>query len=141
MKAHIPAADHRWYCGPHALAVMTGADFESVRSAINAARRLPHDTGVRGVSYDVMEIAAKRLGKELVPKPFFKGCTLKEWLNGKHSSVKRRPGSLYLVAVTGHYVTVIDDWFIDHHTRGKVDVAFAPRLRAKVKAVWRVYHY
>lgn len=141
MKTFIPKprANTRrgWYCGPHAISVLTGASFEVVRAAINRVRRRPSNQGVMGVSNGTMSTVLRWLGKEMVKYRVTGDPTLKAWLR----DADRKEGRPYLIEVTNHYVVVIDDWLIDNHTRGKVNINFAPHLKKRVKRVWRIDEY
>lgn len=140
MKTHLPPkrAKGRWFCGPHAIAVITGARFERVRAAINEYRGRAKHIGVCGMySYEV-EAALNTLGfgmnRTTGPRFALEGINLKKWLTRP-----RIEGTVYLVELTSHYVVVTDDWLIDNHTKGRVDIHYAPHLRAKVKRVYSCF--
>jgi hypothetical protein len=62
------------------------------------------------------------------------GCTLAAWL-------RQRPdrAGTYLINVTGHYVLVVGQKFVDTQTRGEwVSLKKAPHRRTRVENVWQV---
>lgn len=62
------------------------------------------------------------------------GCTLAAWL-------KQRPdrAGTYVINVTGHYVLVVGQKFVDTATRGEwVSIRKAPHRRTRVENVWQV---
>lgn len=62
------------------------------------------------------------------------GCTLAAWL-------KQRPdrAGTYVINVTGHYVLVVGQKFVDTQTRGEwVSIRKAPHRRTRVENVWQV---
>ena len=142
MKAHLPPkrAKGRWYCGPHAIAVITGRSFETVRAAINEHRGRAAHIGVTGMWSREVEAALNTLGygmDTILNSRAEKVCnrlSLSHWL--KHP---RHEGRVYLVELTTHFVIVTDDWLIDNHTKGKVDIHFAPHRRSKVTRVFSCF--
>jgi hypothetical protein len=62
------------------------------------------------------------------------GCTLAAWL-------RQRPdrAGTYVINVTGHYVLVVGQKFVDTATRGEwVSIRKAPHRRTRVENVWQV---
>jgi hypothetical protein len=140
MKTHLPPkrAKGRWYCGPYAIGVVTGASFEDVRAAVNDRRNRPANTGVCYMYDYEIDAALGNLGCGM-DKVYGEGVkknriTLKSWLKRP-----RNEGHVYIVVLTSHFVVVTDDWLIDNHTNGKVNIAYAPHLRSKVKAVYKAF--
>jgi len=141
LKTHIPEKRKkgRWFCGPYAIGVVTGRSFEDIRTAVNERRNRPPNTGVCGM-YDYEIEAVLNMFGYGMDKCWSDGgrskdrITLKKWLE------KPRPeGHVYIVVLTRHFVVVTDDWLIDNHTNGKVNIAYAPHLRAKVKRVHKAF--
>lgn len=141
MKTHIPAKRKkgRWFCGPYAMGVVTGRSFEDIRAAVNDWRNRKPNTGVCGMWPHEINGGLERLGYGMnkvygcgVPR---ERITLKKWLG----RMKRAEGHVYIVTLSTHYVVVTDDWLIDNYTNGKVNIAYAPHLRSKVKAVYKAY--
>jgi hypothetical protein len=140
METHIPMKRKkgRWFCGPYAIGVVTGRGFEDVRAAVNERRNRPANTGVCYMYDYEIDAALGYLGYGM-NKVFAGGVkknrvTLKKWLERP-----RNEGHVYIVVLTSHFVVVTDDWLIDNHTTGKVDIHFAPHLRSKVKAVYKAF--
>ncbi|WP_421927165.1 hypothetical protein [Neoaquamicrobium sediminum] len=133
----------RAFCGPTALAALTGQPISVVRDACRMARhgndwpaRLPRAPRVRGVSNVVLEKALRLLGFTGRWVRVAGNPTLAAWLERRTREERYRP---CIVNVTGHYVTVSGYEFVDTFTRGKVvDVGEAPGRRKRVQRVFIV---
>lgn len=131
------------WCGPAALATITGRPVSECMQAIRDARNWGRNKPIKGVSCWLLEQAAKRLGLRfeqvfttfggenvMRPRP-----TLAAWTRENKSKFADAP---VLLIVTGHYVTVAGNSFNDNHTRTPVRLRRAPHRRKRVKAAWRV---
>jgi hypothetical protein len=148
------------YCGPVALAALTGAAVEDVEAAINAGRGARAYARVRSVFLHELAPAARRFGFQLarvelgegwgerapLPGP---GATAGEW--SAHRAAARRAPTLgaflrargpelyaapLLVFVTRHFVAVCGARFADSNRPGGCSIAEAPGRKARVKAVF-----
>ncbi len=131
------------FCGPTAIAAITGQPFSVVRNACRMARhganwpaRLQRAPNVRGVSNKVLEEALRILGYVGRWENVDGNPTLAAWLDNRTAELRRNP---CVVNVTGHYVTVAGYEFVDTFTKGVVvDIDEAPRRRKRVKRVFIV---
>lgn len=128
----------RWYCGPFAIAAITGESFTEVRAVANRVVKRPDNKGITGMSEwrlckTLQELGFwTKLNFKWLDNPGAKKIVFKEWLK------KERDNSFYLVVLTGHFVVVKGDQFIDNHSKHPVHVNFAPWQRKQVYEVYRV---
>lgn len=131
------------FCGPTAIAAITGNPISVVRDACRMARhgenwptRCPRAPRITGMTQGQVAAALKTLGVVggwvAVPgKP-----TLAGWLDGRTTAEFR---SIAIVRVTGHFVAVAGEQFVDTFTKGQVvHVDDAPRRRKRVTHVFIV---
>lgn len=134
---------HKPFCGPTAIATVTGQPLSSV---LEACRRAAHGDDwpnhhlrspkVRGLVPAHLETALKLFGVVGYWKAVRDRPTLAAWLEGRTQDEFR---SVAVVVVTGHYVTVSGEQFVDTFTGGQVvHVDEAPRRRMRVKYVFIV---
>lgn len=128
----------RWYCGPYVMAAITGESFETIRAAINRAKGRPETRGVCGVMPRQLKAAFKELGWKNFPTYDCKYADGKMTLKAFMKGIKVDDDSIYVVYITGHYVAVQGDMFIDTFSTHKVSTAFAPRTGKTVKAVYKM---
>lgn len=135
---NVPAREKgRWYCGPYVMAAVTGESFETIRTAINHAKGRPPTRGVCSVQPRQLKIAFRDLGWRIFTTYSHKyedKMTLKQFMK----SIQDDDDSIYVVYITGHYVAVHKDTFIDTFSTHKVSTAFAPRAGKTVKEVYRL---
>lgn len=123
---------HVW-CGPGAIAAITGKPLSQVKEAIY---------GVRGKRSPIMgmseiEVAHTLRALGLRPAPARKYSkderpTLARWLRERY---KFQMGKTYLVNITDHFVVIRGRKFIDNQTLEPVFIRSAPKRRARVKSV------
>ncbi len=122
----------RLWCGPAAIAAVTGFDTETIH---RTARAVTGRKSLMGMSYGNVVATLHALGVDAslhrMVKPY---VTFAQWLktNREHLS---KP---YIVVVGNHYVVVQGRYFIDNHTKDKVLLKDAPRRRARVAARLRI---
>ena len=141
MKLHIPkkiSPGKRWYCGPHAFAVITGNDFETTRWKLNTENGRAPTAGIRGYPTHNLCLALKREGYR-VSKQFFKPrpgsrVKFKEWIKNYHPDTD----AFYLLELTQHFVVVKGGLFIDNHSGHAVSTVLCPHLQKNVKQVFEV---
>jgi hypothetical protein len=118
----------RLWCGPAALAAVSGWDAADTQEACNL------ETGrrTRGLRIGELERAAARIGVKLSGRARVSGGTLREW-----AASDREPGC-YIVLVTDHYVVVNGARFVDsrHHEGCAVRDAWCAGRH--VKCWWKV---
>lgn len=127
------------YCGPAALCAITGLPYEDVRECINVnVRGRRENQGiVRMYDYEVVKTLnhigydTKKLDYEFHKNPM----TLNQYLKQRS---QEEIDNVLLIFITGHFVTVKGDKFIDNHTTIPVNLAIAPNKRSKMKRVWIV---
>ncbi len=124
------------YCGPYAMAALTGLSVDYIERQINHRRGKKPSSSVRWTnSYDLQYVgtmACLRMGdfeKVLGEKTFAR------WLR------ERKPDEVnakYLVLVTGHWVAVEGRKMIDNWTRTPTFIRKAPHRRKRVQVVIRI---
>lgn len=131
------AGNKRWYCGPYVMAAITGESFETIRRAINYQKQRPETTGVCSVMPWQLQDALYELGwkASLVHTP--EKLKLKDLLKAEVLD----PRCMYIIWITGHYIAVQGEDFIDTFTTHKVNKAYAPRQGKIVKEVYRIYKF
>ena len=125
----------RWYCGPYVMAAVTGESFETIRAAINRAKGRPDTRGVCSVQPRQLKTAFAELGWKhftVYSREYEDKLTLKQFMKSITTN------DIYVVWVTGHYVAVQGDMFIDTFSKHKVGTAYAPRAGKTVKEVYRM---
>ena len=141
LKINIPKqreAGKRWYCGPFALAAITGKGFTEVRTLVHTLSGRKITQGITGMSeYRICQALNEsgywtRLAYKWHNKDYQKKITFKEWLR------RDRDDSFYLVVLTDHYVVVKGNQFIDNHSKHIVGVNYAPWQRKRVLEAYRV---
>ena len=127
-----PAIGPNRYCGPGALAILTGLDTG------DTARVLREVTGKRaicGVWWPAMLAASARLGLRLTPR-FVAGDRRPQTLEQFAAGCTR--GAVYLVLVTGHYTVLADGEACDNCTIYPTALARYRKRRARVRRAWEV---
>jgi len=129
----------RWYCGPFAFAAITGAGFEEARRKINEARNLPANRGITGVGNRTMIKALRGEGLSIVTDYRRTNSDTKHTLNSWLKSMSRHDRGVYLVEVTGHWITVEGrSLVIDNHTKHPVSAFTAPWQRKQVHVAYQI---
>ena len=122
------------YCGPYAVAAVTGITYAEACRRIKQSRR---DCGQR-VGRTVKGSWTNEIGRALGPGWIF------NHLPGKPAPTFGRFLSLisdretYVVWITGHYVAVSDGYFIDNRTRRRRLIKNAPYKRSTVLGYWKL---
>ena len=102
----------RTYCGPAALAALTGYNAkEEIRSWINEIRGRPHNQGVLGMSVDEMiaVLEQQRYRHHLVKRP--------DKPRFHALAEHMQPDAFYIVNVTRHWVAFLNGEVADSITR------------------------
>ena len=135
---NVPARPKgKWYCGPYVMAAITGASFDKIRAAINAAKGRPDTRGVCSVHPRHLKLAFREFGWKSFTTYHHKyepKMRLKEFMHG----LDPNDPELYVVYITGHYVAVQGGLFIDTFSKHKVSTAFSPQSGKTVKEVYRM---
>lgn len=126
-----------FYCGPSAIAAVTGADCREVRGWINAVRGRPASTGIRGLTSDVLIGTMASRGywlREVVAclPPPHPHPTLERFL------AEQAHEAVFIIAVTRHYVAAQGGVVFDNAVRFGIDVAGHPSRRWHVREAWEV---
>jgi len=127
----------RWYCGPYVVAAVTGESFDVIRTALNRAKGRPVSRGVCSVQTQELRKAFKELGWDStvtyhhVENPKMR---LKDFMK----SLDPDDTDSYVVYITGHYVAVQGDIFIDTYSKHKVSTVYSPQAGKTVKQVYRM---
>lgn len=118
------------YCGPAALAALTGCDaIKDVRGWINAVRKRAHNCGVRGMR--LVEMSAVLASRGYAAEQFNASGTLAEF-------VAAHPAGFYIVNVTRHFVALCDSRIADNHVRFGCAIEEHPSRRCHVKKAWHI---
>lgn len=138
-----PAIDPRpvgAWCGPSALAAITGKSVVEVEDAILAYRkRNPpprRNRGHRGrvvsMWWSEVEPVCKALGWRVIENLRHGNPTFAAWR-------RTRSGiGPYLVLITGHFVAVSGHWFVDSNNREPIPATKYRHQRTRVKRVARL---
>lgn len=141
----VPAGE-KAYCGPFALMAVTGLSLAAARKHICRANGWQEGRRIAGLYESELVNAFRSAG---IPINRYRlrskdgGAirwkrdfpTFTRWLNQRTGEEKR---AMFLVALTGHYVMVNGNDFIDNHTRELVKLDDAPHRRARVRAVYKI---
>ena len=138
---HEPIMDDgpRAYCGPTALAAVSGHPISKVKRAIRSAwsgtrAQLRTENGrlypVRGVSTVALIEAAEKIGLTVKECGRFNGTL------GAFCDDRGHMGP-FIVHVTGHYVAVSSGMICDTITKHPVPISEYPHLRCRVREWWR----
>jgi hypothetical protein len=139
------------FCGPTAIAALTGLSTAEVERVVLRYRRLclePQPRGwlrtVKGMRAGEISGVLASLGYRVVehtelgdppPRSSKKVCvypTFASWLRYKE------PG-LWLVSITGHFMAVNGDWFCDTRHRLPIELRnLKSYARSRVHEVWRI---
>lgn len=127
---------HAW-CGPTVVAAITGKPISTVKGVIKVIRQ--NDKAVRGTDdFDVCQ-ALKVFGYTSDLRTNYKKGerpTLAAWLRGRTAEQRKQT---IIVHVTGHWVVVRGNTFIDTFTKGQpVRTSDAPRRRIRVEGYFVV---
>lgn len=129
------------FCGPTAICAITAKPGSVVRDACRMARygndwptRCYRAPRISGMTNGQVTAALKILGYVGRWVTVHGNPTLAAWLDGRSQSEFR---SIAVVNVTGHFVAVAGEMFVDTWTKGQVvHVDDAPRRRKRVKHVF-----
>ena len=127
----------RWYCGPFVIAAVTGFSFEPIRSALNRAKGRPISRGVCSVQTQELRKAFKELGWDSTVT-YHHAENPKMRLKDFMKSLDPDDTDIYVVYITGHYVAVQGDIFIDTYSKHKVSTVYSPQAGKTVKQVYRM---
>ena len=128
-----------WYCGPFALAVLSGLSFEKIRAIINHHKGRRTNAGVRITTNEQLILSAKDVGFELKEFRHFSSTsrpTLAAYVKSRSYDERSIP---LLVWVTSHYVIIHGERFIDNHTKEWVDINKTPWRRKRVITVYQCH--
>jgi len=140
---HTPIYDVRGmpYCGPTAIAAVTGEPVSIIRDIIRAQvgpKRNGHARAVMSVSNKIMLTTMNTLGWHVIScyiRQDTKLLRLGDFLDGIQMNEQKGP---YIVMVTGHYYAVDQDEVCDTFTRIPLEVHRFKRGRARwVKRWWQ----
>jgi hypothetical protein len=115
------------------VAALTGADVDEVIRIIQQYRNDLRE--VRGTTLDELQHAFRHCGYDikLAENHYLNSPTLARW---ERSRSRWKFEQAWLVTVTGHWVAVRGQWFVDTFSDGKpVRIADAPRKRARVRFI------
>jgi hypothetical protein len=131
------------YCGPTAIAALTGLPIAQIEDAVIAYRKAHKApkrerkgaARVKGMWLSEIEPTLRALGFKGVGYHAGKRLSFARWLRDTRNGAGRK----YLVLVTGHYVAVSNGWFVDTTHRKPVEVSRLLRCkRQRVVAVFEV---
>jgi hypothetical protein len=130
----------RAWCGPMAVAAITGSPVSLVRDCFRLARYgkhwidRPRSPPVRGTTDHEVTLAMRSLGFHGHWQDVDGAPTLAAYLESREGQLRSHPTIVHL---TGHYVAVSGWLFCDTYTKGEVvDADDAPGRRKRVKRVF-----
>jgi hypothetical protein len=134
------APDRHIYCGPTALAAITGiapGDVEKVVLAYRAKHGTPRRNVLRGAVVRMM------WSSEIAPVAELLGWRATELLSWPRPSFAQwsrlgRGDDAYLVLVTHHFVAVRGQWFADSAQRNPIPLRQAKHKRKRVQRYWKL---
>lgn len=125
------------YCGPYAMAALTGLTVDYIEEQINHRRKKNPDASVKWTNGWDLEFAgtqAKLSMGEIEPL-YEENKTFARWLR------ERKPDEVnakYLVLVTNHWVAVEGRKMIDTYTKTPTFIRRAPHRRKRVRVIIRI---
>lgn len=128
--ANPPKRTKMW-CGPSALAIITGEDYETCRATFSAINGRP----VMGVHRSEMKLALLRFGYEMSPRQVEGELTLAAWLRGRTGFDAK---ALFLVVLSNHYIVVQGRKACDNHTKAPVFIRDMRLRRAKIQSLYEI---
>jgi hypothetical protein len=124
----------RCWCGPAALSIITGRDYDDVRFTLRA---VSHRKRIMGVSVREMKEAFVAMGYEVEDADrylSFERPTLAQW----YRRTKPEPGKVYLLTLTNHYVVISGRKIADNLNPGSVFFGKYAKKRQRVRRVMLV---
>ena len=129
--------DRKVYCGPYALAALTGLSVDFIENQINYRRDKKPGSRVSWTNgwdlHYVGSMANLRMGD--VTSLARENKTFARWLRER---TPEQVNSKYLVLVTGHWVAVKGRKMIDTYTREPTFIRKAPHRRKRVQVVIKI---
>lgn len=131
---HDVVHDHpgNLWCGPAVLAGLTGATTTEIVTLVRKFRKQP-SSAVMGMDCDELQYVFGKLGYRMSWSYLYEGKeaqpTFGRWL--KDTQKERVPGVGYVIRITdarepgGHWVVVLDDFYLCSHTKKWVPLAKA----------------
>lgn len=123
-----PPKRTKMWCGPSALAIITGEDYETCRATLSKITNRP----VMGVHNCDMRSALNRFGYGMDARWFKPDSTLAQWLKDRNSK------SLFLVVLSNHYIVVQGRKACDNHTKTPVFTGDMRLRRARIQNVFEI---
>ena len=127
LKSVIHDNKSKLWCGPTALATLTGQPTSVIHRVI---RDVSGKRKVTGTRVNHLIIAGLRLGIGMTKYSVSGKPTLAQWLRKNQALYAHSP---VVITLTHHYVTVMGRRFVDSHTREPVFLRKAPHRRARVE--------
>ena len=136
MKLHqcLPVAGqkHNRYCGPAALAGMTGMNTGEAAALL---RQVSGKPSIRGCHTKHMVLAIAHTGLEVVRQDFDKGKrpTINQWL-------KRWNGTPVILVAGNHYWALNGDEYVDSFNRRPTPITQIRQPKAKIESVLSIWN-
>ena len=130
----------RLWCGPAALSAVTGLPTSVIRDAVQTVRR--DRRPVQGMNRQLLVLTLTHLGfgAELFWsdswQPEFRKPTLVQFHKSFRHHLDRSP---ILINVTGHFVALQGDLFVDSWFKEPVAFCPPPVRRRRVEAAWKIF--
>lgn len=126
----------RWFCGPAAIAALTGRSFEEIRAKINEGRGRCAHQAVRGTFQGEVLRALEDFAQtwKRIGDGGRGGMTLGRWRKEKRGTGR------YLILITRHWIVVRDRVLLDNKHPNGIHIADAGYDRRKIRAVYRIQH-
>lgn len=125
------------YCGPYAIAALTGLDVGYIEEQINHHRGKNPGCSVRWVNgNDLAHVGT--MAKVPMSKPELRINEKKTFARWLRERTPEEAKAKYLVLLTGHWIAVDGNKMIDTRTRTPTHIQKAPHRRRRVQVVIRV---
>ena len=126
------------YCGPAALALITG---QPVSNATSAIRFITGQSAVRGVTQRDLLRSISMFGKlpVVVPKNYVRDTNPTLAYVLRSAGLRdRRPDTVFLITLTGHFIVLKGRKIYDNHNPEGVFLRKYQHRRKRVKAVFQI---
>lgn len=134
MRLHPLPGDDRFFCGPSAIAAITGLHpKKEIRAVVNQIRYRPSHQGVCYMQTQEVSDALRVLGVNCAnPQKHPDKLTLQDFM-------KRHPAMTAVVEVAGHFIAISNGQALDSLSRIARPIAFFDGRRKRVKRYIQVF--
>jgi len=127
------------FCGAFSIMALTGKSHDEVHAGLCKANNWHPNISIRGLLNSDLLRGLRHFGLNPVKVAHYRWSkdrpTLARWIDERRGEEKHH---CYLIHITGHYVVINGNEFIDTFTRVAVKLDDCPHRRARVVNVWRI---